>query len=150
MLDRVTRTRAGTRGEGAQPNVNTHPDLQRVRAALDGSESAWHARVERAGPVIDGAIRARIPDPEDRRDVHVAILSELHGGALARYEGRASFTTWLFVLARSRAVDHMRRRRGRTWSPPGFERLDPTARRVFRMYFVEGLAPEGGCRNQGC
>lgn len=129
--------------------MQPHPDLQLVRAALRGSESAWHELVERATPVIEAALRPRILDVEDRRDAHVAVLAELHDSALRRYEGRASFTTWVFVLARSRAVDHMRRRRGRTWSPPGYDRLDPVAQLAFRLYFVEGLGFSELCDRLG-
>src|SRR5262249_23081475 len=85
-------------------------------------------------------IRRYLPARE-REEAH-AVLAELLIGLyqhkFATYEGRAALSTWLTLVARAEAVDHLRRRFGRRSAPRGLRRLSPDEREIFRIFYVEG------------
>ena len=92
-----------------------------LAGCLRGEKRAWDAFVERAAPVIFAAVqrvlRARTPKAyqhlaEDlAQDVFLRLVKD--GFRLLRtYDpARASLSTWLSLVARSTALDHLRRRR---------------------------------------
>jgi len=69
----------------------------------------------------------------------VDVLAKLRRGQLASYAGRSALTTWLTLVARGAAADHLRHRFGRREDPVGLEELDERAQEVFRLYCVDGL-----------
>jgi RNA polymerase sigma-70 factor (ECF subfamily) len=52
-------------------------------------------------------IRARLRDPFEAADVMQVVFFEIWRAA-ARYEGRAAVRTWIFGIARNKAVDRLR------------------------------------------
>jgi len=86
---------------------------------LRGNKAAWDAFVDRYAGVIFAAVgrvlgraRDRTEEAEDvAQDVFVRLVRN-DFALLRRYDAsRASITTWLTIVARSVAIDHLRRRR---------------------------------------
>ena len=104
--------------DGNQESIRRDFDLQ---ACLGGDARAWAAFVERFAPVILAAVsrtfhargaghdEAAIEDAT--QDVFVRLVRE--GFRLLRSfnPARASLVTWLTIVARSAALDHLRKRR---------------------------------------
>jgi RNA polymerase sigma factor (sigma-70 family) len=115
-------------------------DLELVGRITGGSQEAWEQFIFRYSGLIHSVVRRYLFDAEEVRDVYVEVLSRLHEGRLATYEGRSALSTWLVLVARSVALDHLRRRFGRREVPGGIQRLRKRDQRVFHLYYVDGLS----------
>lgn len=115
-------------------------DLELVRRILDGSQDAWEQFIFRYSGLIHAVVRRYLFDPEQVRDVYVDVLGRLYDGRLNTYEGRSALSTWLVLVARSVALDHLRRRFGRREVPGGIQRLHKRDQRIFQLYYVDGLS----------
>jgi RNA polymerase sigma-70 factor (ECF subfamily) len=104
-----------------------------LHGCLRGDKRAWDAFVDRWTPVIFAAVSRTVGRGTERRqdevedvvqDVFVRLLHE--GRRLLRsYDpARASLVTWLTIVARSTALDHLRKRRPET---ANIEFVDPPA-----------------------
>jgi DNA-directed RNA polymerase specialized sigma24 family protein len=109
-----------------------------VRAAAGGSLAAWHALVADHAGLVHAVIRRYFGDADEARHVEVEVFERLYRGGLNKYEGRSAFSTWLVVVARSTALDHLRRSRGRRRLPEAVQRLPEREQQVFVHYFHEG------------
>ena len=97
---------------------NMHTDLPRL---LDGDKAEWDAFVDRFSLVIWAAGKGSLfahtgaVNEEDVRDLVQAVFVRLVGRdfrLLRTYDPRrASLVTWLTIVARSVAIDSLRRRR---------------------------------------
>jgi DNA-directed RNA polymerase specialized sigma24 family protein len=129
-----------------EPTVKTEvsgkasQDLELVRKITDGCQDAWEQFIFRYSGLIHAVVRRYLFDAEEVRDVYVEVLSRLHDGRLKTYEGRSALSTWLVLVARSVALDHLRRRFGRREVPGGIQRLRKRDQRVFQLYYVDGLS----------
>lgn len=121
------------------PAPEAEEDLLLVRQVLDGSIEAWHELILRYTGLIRHAIGQVVRDREDVATVHATVLEKLCHGQLARYRGEARLGTWLVFVARSSALDHRRRRRGRSRLPERLRALGPLDREVYRLRFEQGL-----------
>jgi len=121
--------------------VGYEEDLALVRGILAGSAQAWNQFVTRYAGLLWAVIRRYLParEREEAHTIFASMLSGLYRQKFATYEGRASLSTWLTLVARAETVDHLRHRFGRKVLPRGLRRLDETEREVFRWYYVEGL-----------
>jgi RNA polymerase sigma factor (sigma-70 family) len=111
-----------------------------VRAVLAGSEEAWRRFLQRYSGLIQAMVR-RYLGPRDHDEVgavYLDVLESLYRRKLALYEGRASLSTWLTLVARSQVLDHLRHRFGRRHLPGALRRLPATERDIFRLYYIEG------------
>ncbi|HOX24649.1 MAG TPA: sigma factor-like helix-turn-helix DNA-binding protein [Candidatus Krumholzibacteria bacterium] len=117
-------------------------DLELAEAVLRGDVAAWHEFIETRSGVILAVLRRYLFDHDEVRTVYVDVLARLRRGQLATYEGRSKLTTWLTLVARGAAADHLRHRLGRRDEPPGLSALDERAREVYRLYYVEGIPYE--------
>jgi RNA polymerase sigma-70 factor (ECF subfamily) len=89
-------------------------------ACLGGDKKAWDAFVERFAPVIFAAI-AKVLQPARGRgdgqaedlcqDVFLRLVRDDYRLLRTFDQSRASLSTWLTVIARSTAIDSLRRRR---------------------------------------
>jgi RNA polymerase sigma-70 factor (ECF subfamily) len=79
--------------------------LERVGA---GDKAALKALYERHSDALFRFIRARLRDPFEAGDVMQEVFLEIWRAA-ARFEGRSAAKTWIFGIARNKAVDRMRR-----------------------------------------
>ena len=89
-------------------------------ACLGGDKKAWDAFVERFAPVIFAAIAKVLQPARGRGDgqaedlcqeVFLRLVREDYRLLRTFDQSRASLTTWLTVIARSTAIDSLRRRR---------------------------------------
>jgi RNA polymerase sigma factor (sigma-70 family) len=116
-------------------------DLEMVQAILSGSVQTWHEFVDRYTGLIMSVLRQQlfIEDYDEIQTVYVDVLKDLYDQKLREYAGNASLSTWLVLVARGKAVDYLRKKRGRRQLPTGYDNLTEFDRRVFQLHFVEGL-----------
>lgn len=116
-------------------------DRELVRSVLSGSVESWHALVDRYTGLIMSVLRQQlfVEDIDEIRNVYVDVLEDLYRNKLGEYGGRASLATWLVLVTRGKATDYLRKKRGRRQLPRGYDALSEFDRRVFHLYFVEGL-----------
>jgi RNA polymerase sigma-70 factor (ECF subfamily) len=79
--------------------------LQRVGT---GDRAALKLLYERHSDALFHFLRARLRDPFEAGDVMQEVFLEVWRAA-ARFEGRSAARTWIFGIARNKAVDRMRR-----------------------------------------
>jgi RNA polymerase sigma-70 factor (ECF subfamily) len=79
--------------------------LQRIGA---GDRAALKLLYERHSDALFHFIRARLRDPFEAGDVMQEVFLEIWRAA-GRFEGRSAVRTWIFGIARNKAVDRMRR-----------------------------------------
>ena len=131
---------ASIRDPAAPVTADHSQDLTQVREILAGSRTAWERFLEAYAGLLWAVIRRYLPHRE--RDECHAVFAELLTGLyqhkLATYEGRAALSTWLTLVARAAAVDHLRRRFGRRALPRGLKRLSTVDQEIFRMFYIEG------------
>jgi RNA polymerase sigma-70 factor (ECF subfamily) len=100
---RIGQRRAVTDGVGTEPRDET----RWVSAARRGDRGAFGRLYERYSPMVHGILFSRVPrmDVEDLvQDVFVTVYRRL--GTL---RNPAAFAGWLAMIARNRAIDHLRR-----------------------------------------
>ncbi len=136
--------RPGVPASPEAPVPGPHVDRELARRVLEGSREAWHEFLHRYTRLIDAVLRQQLPfeTGEEREQLRIDVLHDLYRGRLAQYGGRASLSTWLVVVVRGLALDHLRHRLGRRRAPAGYRRLGPFERRVFQLYYVEWLSHE--------
>lgn len=79
--------------------------LRRIGA---GDRAALKVLYERHSDALFHFIRSRLRDPFEAGDVMQEVFLEIWR-ASARFEGRSAAKTWIFGIARNKAVDRMRR-----------------------------------------
>src|ERR1700759_3527787 len=86
-------------------------DERRLIRALHRSDPrAVELVSERYGPLLRGFLSETLSDRDAVQDVLQQTLLDVWRRGRDYDPGRASLTTWLLVIARSRAIDHLRRR----------------------------------------
>jgi len=142
--NRDTRPGAPVSARDTARDERIRESLELVRAVTGGSLPHWHTFVDRYSGLLYSVIRRQLyAETEDEvRDAFADVLDVLYRGKLAEYAGRADLATWLIVVARGRALDHLRHRIGRRKRPVAMDDLSPIEQEVFRLHFVEGLSFE--------
>lgn len=122
------------------PTLSHADDVALVGRILDGDTEAWKTFVDRFAGLILAMTRRymRSRDQDDIRTVFARVLESLRRTRFRTYEGRASLSTWLTIVARSEVVDHLRRRFGRDLKLRALDRLTPLEQSLFRLYHIEG------------
>ena len=98
--------------EAAYAARAAEPDAGELARAAAGEPAAFRALVERYQHLVFGCTYTVLGNRADAEDAAQDAFMRLHR-SLRGYRGEAQFTTWLFRLAVSAAVDHRRRRRRR-------------------------------------
>jgi RNA polymerase sigma factor (sigma-70 family) len=134
----------GTRQNPNQPSQResrVHEDLALIEMVLGGSTVHWHAFVDRYAGLIYSVVRRQlfVEDEDEVRTVFADILEALYRGKLGEFRGNSELSTWLIVVSRGKALDHLRHLQGRRKNPQGYDTLSPFEREVFRLHHVEGL-----------
>jgi RNA polymerase sigma factor (sigma-70 family) len=80
-----------------------------------------------------------VEDEDEVRTVFADVLEVLYHGKLAEFRGSSELSTWLIVVSRGKALDHLRHLHGRRKMPQGYETLSPFEQQVFKLHHVEGL-----------
>jgi len=83
-------------------------DLVSIREAQRGSSTAFEALVERYHARIYNFIWQFVRNQHDAEDLTQDTFVKAYR-AIARFDLRYSFTTWLFTIARRSAINHYRR-----------------------------------------
>ena len=97
-----------------------HEDREerRLAAALrSGEEEAIAAVEHRYGRTLSGFLRQALPDPASAEEVRQQVLLEVWRRGPEYDSDRGSPLTWILTIARSRAIDELRRRRPEPMDP---------------------------------
>lgn len=87
-------------------------DRDLARAAANGDAAALESLLHRHFPMVHAVCRRITCHPEDALDAtQEALLAVTRH--IARWDGRARFTTWLYRVATNAALDELRRRKRR-------------------------------------
>lgn len=139
-------------------------------AAQAGDQDAYRALLEGLTPLLRSYLKRRLRDEEAVADVCQDVLLTMHRVRHTFEPGRA-FEPWIYAIARSRFVDHLRRRRRRgdlevpvDAGPESvaeeetagwgrvlelLEALPATQREAFAMLKLEGLTVEEAAGRAG-
>lgn len=79
-----------------------------IRRVGAGDRAALKALYERHADALHRFLRYRLRDPFEAADVVQEVFLDIWRSA-GRFEGRAAARTWIFGIARNKAVDRMRR-----------------------------------------
>jgi RNA polymerase sigma-70 factor (ECF subfamily) len=142
-----------------------------MAAAQRGDHDAYRQLLEAVQPMVLGYVRRRIESEAAAEDVTQDVLLTMHR-ARHTYDPERPFEPWLFAVARSRLIDHLRRRRrvsaievltdtlpeiaatasAETVGDSALEildRLPATQREAFAMLKLEGLTTEEAAERAG-
>ncbi|HMO00426.1 MAG TPA: sigma-70 family RNA polymerase sigma factor [Miltoncostaeaceae bacterium] len=148
---------------GARPSGRAE---RRLASRLRRGDPDALAEIHRTfGGVVLGYLRNALGDPAAAEDVHQEVFLEVWRRGPDYDPDRASLGTWVMLIARSRAIDHLRRRIPEPFDPqaPGapepedlaaspdllverwamavyLARLPEEQARILRMRFHEGLS----------
>jgi RNA polymerase sigma factor (sigma-70 family) len=133
---------ASTRPHRALDDVSDMARRQRDRALVQeiraGRLAAWHQFVDQYGDLILSVLRRHLGrDPDETRTLFANVLERLYRTGFAPYEGRAALSTWLVLVTRAMAIDHLRRVGGRPLIPEGVAKLSALDRWIFRLHYRE-------------
>ena len=138
------------------------PDVEVCRLLREGrSDRAFECLLARYRHKVYRLALSFVRSPADAEDLAQEAFVRLWR-ALPLYDGRASFSTWLYVIARNACLSELRRRGLRPTSPLGdddgegaiaaapavtvdgridcealVERLDDPQRRIVRLFYLE-------------
>jgi RNA polymerase sigma-70 factor (ECF subfamily) len=142
-----------------------------MAAAQRGDHDRYRDLLEAVQPLVLGYVRKRIESESAAEDVTQEVLLTMHR-VRHTYDPGRPFEPWLFAIARSRLIDHLRRRRRlsalevmtdtlpevaesaamETAGSSAFEileRLPSTQREAFAMLKLEGLTTEEAAQRAG-
>jgi RNA polymerase sigma-70 factor (ECF subfamily) len=97
-------------------------DASLVTRAVDGDRRALEVLLDRHADRIHAVCRRVVAHPEDALDATQEAMIAIARG-IARFDGRAAFSTWCHRIATNAALDELRRKRRRPLpaSPDGPE-----------------------------
>ena len=99
------RARAGSKGDGGEPLL-----LDVVRRVASADQGALGELYDATSPTVFGLIRRIVGDYSVAEEVTIDVYTQVWRLASAYSEEKGSPVTWLMMLARSRAIDHLRSR----------------------------------------
>lgn len=131
----------------SKPETNLHPnrphekDLNLVDSVSRGSVKSWHDFLRLYSGLIYSVTKRHFPfeSEDDVRTIYVDILKSLYDSDLAKYGGQVSLATWLILVVRRKALDHIRSLYGRYREPAGFKNLNDFDKKIFKLYYLEKL-----------
>jgi RNA polymerase sigma factor (sigma-70 family) len=144
------RIRRGSPAAAEPEPCEVHPeegglhaeDVGLAQAILSGSEDAWREFIERYAGLIWAVSRRYIysADPEVLRTLFANTLDSLYRRKLATYQGRSALSTWVTLVTRTEVMDFLRHEHGRKQTPNALKRMSPLDRKVFHLFYVEGMS----------
>ncbi|MFN8218421.1 MAG: sigma-70 family RNA polymerase sigma factor [Solirubrobacterales bacterium] len=118
-------------------------EVRRLAAALrSGEEGAIAAVEERYGKTLSGFLRQALPDAASAEEVRQQVLLEVWRRGPEYDPDRSSPLTWILTIARSRAIDELRRRRPEPIDPvqlPESEERDPALDEMLERWRLSDL-----------
>lgn len=115
-------------------------DLDLVKKILAGDIAAWHRFIETYTDNMQSIIARYVNDDEIARDLYVSLLEKLRNEKLARFNGRSTLATWLFIVTVNHCRDYFRSSKGVRHVLTVLRGLQPIDRRYFKLAFVQGSA----------
>jgi RNA polymerase sigma factor (sigma-70 family) len=111
------------------------------------SRDAWVEFLDAYSPVLYQTARACTSSHDDAADCYLHICERLARGGFRRLlkfkpEGKASFATWLRVVARNICLDWHRSQYGRPRPFKSLQRLSPLEIEIYNQRFVRGTSRE--------
>lgn len=88
------------------------PDEELVARAQKGDLDAFDELMRRYQPRIYALALRMTSSPEDAEDILQDVFVRAHA-ALARFEGKASFYTWVYRIALNRTINYLKKRKRR-------------------------------------
>jgi len=141
-----------------------------MAAAQAGDQDAYRRLLETVQPVLARYVARRISSADAAQDVVQEILLTIHR-VRHTYEPARPFEPWMYTIARSRVIDHLRRQKRisalevmfdvlpEVASASGevtleralevLDRLPPSQREAFAMLKLEGLTTEEAAKRAG-
>lgn len=141
-----------------------------MSAAQAGDEESYRSLLEAVQPLVYGYLRRRLSSEAAAEDVLQEVLLTVHR-VRHTYDPDRPFEPWLFAIARSRLIDHLRRLRRISGlevltdtlpepaaaSPGGgepglldlLERLPASQREAFSLLKLEGLSTQEAAERAG-
>ena len=141
-----------------------------MTAAQQGDQDAYRQLLEGIQPIVYGYVRRRLRSHETAEDVSQEVLMTVHR-VRHTYDPDRPFELWLFAIARSRLIDHLRRARRLTayevvmddppeipqapaqWQATSMleilDRIPAGQREAFSMLKIEGLSTEEAAARAG-
>ena len=92
---------------------NLEPDAALMLRVKEGDSAAFTELVDKYKQPVMNLVTRMLRDPTEAEDVAQNVFVQVYRSA-HRYETTAKFSTWLFTIARRRAIDHLRRRKPQT------------------------------------
>lgn len=105
-------------------------DAELMRRVAKGDDAAFAELVRRHEPGVQRFVWGLLHDPEQARDVSQEAFIQVYRHR-TRFNTSMSFRTWLYTIARNRAISILRRRRHEASLPIGEEGADDTAAEDF-------------------
>ena len=104
--------------------MEKNPDSYYISAVQAGDTESFGSLVERYSDMLYTLIRRLVEDEDDAADLLQDTWVKAFGH-IGRFDGRSTFSTWLYRIGYNEAIDHLRRRRrlvtGRTEELPDVE-----------------------------
>jgi RNA polymerase sigma factor (sigma-70 family) len=123
--------------------------LTRLREAAEDTqlETAWTEFVAAHSGVVLQTCRAVARDYDVAMDAYAHVLQALREDGCRRLrayapDGRTQFTTWLVVVTRRLALDHLRSRYGRSRSAHEARQAEHASRRRLEDLVAEAIEPD--------
>lgn len=117
--------------------------LERISS---GGPTAWQVFLEASAPTIFRVVRLFADGYDDRMDLFLHICDKLREKDMRRVrsyrfrpEAPCRFSTWLSVVARNLALDHIREKKGRFRPFRVVEGMDRTDQLIFEYHLRDGL-----------
>ena len=116
---------------GRMPSVkqarSSQEDLDWVRLAASGDETAFRRLVEIYTPRVFSLVSGMIADRSETEDIVQEVFFKVHR-KIHSFEGKSAFYTWLYRVSLNTASDHLKKRRNRQSKSleelPGFDVQD--------------------------
>lgn len=123
--------------------------LSRLRDANEGTErdAAWAAFIAAHSDVVLHTCRSTARDRDAAMDAYAFVLEALREDGFRRLraytpDGRTKFTTWLVVVTRRLALDHVRQRYGRSRSDDETKQAEQATRLRLEDLVAEEIDPD--------
>lgn len=84
-----------------------------VRSVLDGNKSAYSILVDRYRDYVFTIINRLVPQREEAEDIGQEVFVKAYL-SLAGFKGISKFSTWLYSIAHTTAISHLRKKLPRT------------------------------------
>ncbi len=142
----------------------------RMAAVQAGDETAYRELLDEVRPLLERYVRRRISSVESAEDIVQDILLTMHR-VRHTYEPDRPFEPWMYSIARSRVIDHLRKQRRISafevlfdmlpevastgaeitveQAREVFEALPAAQREAFAMLKLEGLSTEEAAERAG-